>query len=112
MIMERLFVYGSLAPSRPNHHILEGIEGSWQSASLRGRLLEEGWGADMGFPGIVLDPAGQEVEGFVFSSSRLSEHWPRLDDFEGEAYERVVATVRLDDQRQVEAFVYALRDKS
>ena len=109
MIMERLFVYGTLAPSRPNHHILEGIEGSWQPATLRGRLLEEGWAADMGFPGLVLEEPGQDVKGFVFSSSRLSEHWPMLDDFEGEGYERVVATVRLDDRRQVEVFVYALR---
>ena len=106
--MQRLFVYGTLAPSRANHKILESIPGSWEAATLRGTLLQEGWGVAMGCPGIVPTADGDEVEGFVFSSAHLADHWPRLDALEGEGYERVSVTVRVNGTHDVEAYVYAL----
>ncbi|MEM7019543.1 MAG: gamma-glutamylcyclotransferase family protein [Pseudomonadota bacterium] len=106
--MQRLFVYGSLAPGRANHNILEEIPGVWQAASLRGKLLQEGWGVELGYPGIIPSEEGDEVEGFAFSSSYLAEHWPRLDAFEGEGYERILVAVQIDGAT-VEAFVYALK---
>ena len=106
-----LFVYGSLGPGRPNEHVLANIGGSWQTACVRGRLHEEGWGAELGFPGISLDEAGEHVEGFLFSSERLADYWAELDAFEGEAYERVLARVELDDRSVVEAYIYTLRRK-
>jgi gamma-glutamylcyclotransferase (GGCT)/AIG2-like uncharacterized protein YtfP len=108
-MIERLFVYGSLAPGRPNEHVLAGIPGTWQPASVVGTLREEGWGAAMGFPGLVLDAHGEAIHGQVFSSQALTRHWPRVDEFEGEGYERVHARVKLDDGREVEAWVYAIR---
>ncbi len=110
--MERLFVYGSLGPGRPNAHVLEDIGGSWLDASLKGRLLEAGWGAEMGFPGLVLDDQGQEVTGFVFSSDKLQERWPMLDRFEGDGYERVKAQVTLDDGSHLDAWVYVLSNQA
>jgi gamma-glutamylcyclotransferase (GGCT)/AIG2-like uncharacterized protein YtfP len=107
--MDRLFVYGSLAPGRPNQHILAGVPGSWETASVTGTLREEGWGAAMGFPGLDLDDNGERIEGFVLSSDQLAEHWARLDAFEGDAYARVPATVRLASGHRVEAYVYVLR---
>ena len=107
--MQRLFIYGTLAPGRANHDVMAEIPGSWEPATLRGTLLEEGWGAAMGCPGILPTPDGDEVEGFVFSSAHLEDHWPRLDAFEGEGYERVSVTVRVNGTDEVEAYVYALR---
>lgn len=106
---ERLFVYGTLAPGRQNEHMLRGVAGVWRPALVRGRLFEHGWGAGLGFPGIVLDDAGPEVHGLVFSSQQLGEHWQRLDDFEGEGYARVLTTAYLDDGEAVSAHVYVLR---
>ncbi|MFG3454469.1 gamma-glutamylcyclotransferase [Stutzerimonas stutzeri] len=83
--MERLFVYGSLAPGRPNEHILAGVPGSWEAASVTGTLREEGWGAAMGFPGLDLNEQGERIEGFVFSSNQLPAQWAALDAF---MYER------------------------
>jgi len=40
--MERLFIYGTLAPGRPNHHVVEDIPGNWEEATLKGTLLNEG----------------------------------------------------------------------
>lgn len=103
----RLFVYGTLAPGRPNEHVLASIPGSWEAATVKGKLLQEGWGARAGFPGIVLDETGDEVQGFLFSSDALAAHLPRLDAFEGSGYERVETSVKLDE-RLVDAFIYVL----
>ena len=105
---DRLFVYGTLAPGRSNAHVLAPIPGAWEPATVTGTLLPEGWGAAAGYPGIVLDEHGAEVAGFLFSSDALAEHWPRLDAFEGEGYERVLITATRRDGTAVEAYVYAL----
>lgn len=105
---ERLFVYGTLAPGRPNAHVLAIVPGNWQPATVRGTLFPEGWGAAAGYPGIVLDALGDEVHGFVFSSDVLAAHWERLDAFEGEGYERVVTTATLADGTRVDAWIYRL----
>lgn len=104
----RLFVYGTLAPGRPNEHVLAGIPGTWEPASVTGTLLQEGWGAAVGYPGIVLDPDGAEVDGLLFESERLPEHWARLDAFEGEGYERVLTAAKRKDGRSVDAYIYKL----
>ena len=105
---QRLFVYGTLAPGRPNEHLLNVIGGSWEEATVTGTLHPEGWGATMGYPAIVLGEDGEEVEGFLFSSDKLADHWAKLDEFEGEAYERVLSVVKLRNNRTVNAYVYVL----
>jgi len=109
-MIERLFVYGSLAPGQANAHVLADVPGTWQPATVRGKLFSEGWGAAIGYPGIIPDESGDEVPGLVFSSEALSRHWPRLDEFEGEGYERVQIKATLEDGTLVDAFIYALRD--
>lgn len=109
IMIQRLFVYGSLAPGQPNEHLLKEFGGSWEHATVTGTLHSEGWGATMGYPAIVLDKFAEEVEGFLFSSDKLSDHWAMLDEFEGEAYERVLTVVKLRNGCQVDAFVYALK---
>ena len=108
-MVERLFVYGTLAPGRPNEHLLGAIGGTWEIATVNGTLYQEGWGAAMGYPGIHLNEHGCEIEGFLFSSENLSLHWAELDEFEGEAYERVIANVKLKDGSTVDAYIYALK---
>jgi len=107
-MIERLFVYGTLAPGRPNEHVLSAIEGSWDVASVTGSLRQEGWGAALGYPGIDLGEHGDEVQGFLFSSEKLSELWAMLDAFEGESYERVLTVVQLRDNKTVDAYIYTL----
>ena len=60
---QSLFVYGSLCPGRPNEHILTAIGGVFHPGYVYGFLRNEGWGAKIGFPGIVLDPNGNEIHG-------------------------------------------------
>ncbi len=108
-MVERLFVYGTLGPGRPNEHVLAGLGGSWLEATITGTLQQKGWGAEMGYPGIVLDREGDTVEGFLFTSENLAGNWLKLDEFEGEAYERVLTKARLNDGSFIDAYVYALK---
>lgn len=108
-MIKRLFVYGTLAPGRPNEHVLAGLEGAWLEATITGSLQEEGWGAAMGYPAVVLDEEGGKVEGFLFTSGDLASNWPMLDLFEGEVYERVLTKATLNDGSFVDTYVYALK---
>lgn len=108
---DRLFVYGTLAPGRPNAHVLASVRGAWEPATVNGTLHPEGWGAAAGYPGLVPDEGGAEVRGLLFTSDDLPAHWDRLDAFEGEGYARVTVTARRDDGTAVEAFVYAIRPR-
>lgn len=108
--MQKLFIYGTLAPGRPNEHKLSDIEGSWQKAFVKGRLEEKGWGASMGYPGIILDNKANEIEGFLFQSNELDKKYKLLDEFEGSEYKRVEVEVRLEDNSFTKAFIYALSE--
>ena len=40
--MNRLFVYGTLAPGKPNHHVISDVAGEWENATVKGTLVNEG----------------------------------------------------------------------
>ncbi len=105
--LHRLATYGSLAPGRPNHHQLDGLEGRWLAGHVNGMLVDAGWGAGLGYPALVLDPDGSPIDVHVFESVDLPAHWARLDAFEGPGYQRVVITVRTTTG-DVEASIYVL----
>ena len=107
--MNKLFVYGTLGPGRPNEHILKNIGGTWEEATVIGKLHQEGWGATMGYPAIVLDENGDNVDGYLFTSKNISQHWHELDEFEGEAYKRVITKVKLKNKSIVDAYIYELK---
>ncbi len=107
-MIERLFVYGTLRPGRPNERVLLCVGGEWESATVRGRLYERGWGAALGYPGVVLAEDGGEVDGFIFSSSNLHRHWTRLDEFEGDGYMRVQTLAKTRQGGMVDVHVYVL----
>lgn len=107
--IDRLFVYGTLAPGRSNHEELSDLDGDWQAATVNGRLFEEGWGAEHGCPGLIPADGEPAVEGYVFRSAELAEHWGRLDAFEGSDYVRVTTTATLLGGETVNAYVYAIK---
>jgi len=109
--MEKIFIYGTLAPNRPNEHMLSDIDGSWQEATVKGILYEEGWGAHMGYPGVKLDENSSEVKGLIFSSNELSLKWKELDDFEGKEYNRVITEASLPSGETVSVYIYELNDE-
>lgn len=107
--MNKLFVYGTLAPNRANEHILKPLKGNWYPAKIRGRLLPEGWGAALGYPAVIPNDDGDWIDGLIFESDELAEHWQRIDAFEGEGYQRIVVDVFLTNQdAPIQAYIYAL----
>lgn len=109
-LLQHLFVYGTLAPGRSNHHVVRDIGGTWQRATLRGRLVEKGWGSWLGYPAIIPDDDGNPVHGYLFSSPELDQHWARLDAFEGDEYVREPVTVATEHDERIVAFVYAVKE--
>jgi gamma-glutamylcyclotransferase (GGCT)/AIG2-like uncharacterized protein YtfP len=103
-----LFIYGSLQPGAPNEHVLSAVEGCWKPAFVRGRLVDAGWGAELGYPGLIIENEGQEVHGQLFTSPALDAKLSELDQLEGEEYTRTVLTAVLKDGTQVKAFAYVL----
>ena len=103
----RLATYGTLAPGRANERQLSMMRGRWTVGTVRGHLKDAGWGSAMGYPGIILDPAGPEVEVHVFEAKDLPDQWARLDAFEGEGYRRVETDVDVSGV-SFRAFIYEL----
>jgi gamma-glutamylcyclotransferase (GGCT)/AIG2-like uncharacterized protein YtfP len=107
---QRLATYGTLSPGEVNHHQLDGLEGTWSTGTVRGHRHASGWGAAVGFPGLVADPDGPVVPVHLFESPDLPGHWPHLDAFEGEGYVRTVIPVATD-RGPIDAFIYLLAEK-
>jgi gamma-glutamylcyclotransferase (GGCT)/AIG2-like uncharacterized protein YtfP len=105
----RLATYGSLAPGRLNHHQLDTLDGRWSEGHVNGKLIDTGWSAGLDHPALILDPDGSAISVQVFESMNLPDHWPRLDDFEGPGYERVVTSVSTPAGDEINAYIYVLR---
>jgi gamma-glutamylcyclotransferase (GGCT)/AIG2-like uncharacterized protein YtfP len=88
-----LAVYGTLAPGRPNHHVVAPLGGEWTDGLIEGDLLPMGWGADLGYPGFRPRDGGDAVAVQVLTAPLLATAWPTLDRFEGPGYERILVPV-------------------
>lgn len=96
-------------PNCPNGHVLENIVGKFTPATVKGFLKDAGWSASMGYPGIQLNPEGDTVHGFLFTSNNLINHWDYLDEFEGEEFQRQPIKVETYDEIEVDTFIYVLK---
>ncbi len=85
----RLAVYGTLAPGEPNASVLSGIHGIWSKGRVCG--VVEYWAK---FPYFTWEPNGPDVEVHVLTAPALSDHWARIDAFEGRRYVRALVPVR------------------
>ena len=106
---DSLFVYGTLMPNCPNSYVLENIVGNFLPATVKGKLIDAGWSASMGYPGIRLEMGDDTIHGFLFYSDNLINHWDFLDEFEGAEFQRVPVTVERFDEFEVETFIYVLK---
>jgi len=103
-----LFVYGTLAPGEVNAHIMDGMDGEWRKASVRGTKNNIGWGVHKGFPGFKPDEDGDVVNGLVFISPDLPANWVRLDEFEGADYKRISIKTTLENGNIIKAQIYSV----
>lgn len=104
-----LAIYGSLAPGKPNHTVVESIHGEWLEGVVHGTFHNAGWGSRKGYPGMTWNPNGQPIPVRVLKSEALVDHWQRLDDFEGSGYRRILVPVDTDDGALLVANIYEVR---
>jgi gamma-glutamylcyclotransferase (GGCT)/AIG2-like uncharacterized protein YtfP len=106
----RLAVYGSLAPGAENHWVLSELHGLWTRGTVKGHRDAAGWGQTLGFPALIWDPNGEEIAVDLFHSPELPQHWERIDEFEGDDYQRILVPVERGADVVV-ANIYALADQ-
>ena len=80
---ERLVIYGTLAPGRANHYVIEDLSGRYCDCSVHGRIREVD-----GLPYFTWAPSADSLGALLFSSKQLPEKWDDLDRFEGDGYKR------------------------
>jgi len=101
-----VFVYGTLRRGGSNHFRLAGAEFVAQG-TITGRMYRIDW-----YPGLVLDDAGDEIHGEVYSVT--ADQLSGLDIFEGlsageiegSEYRRVQTTVVQQDSQTLSAWVW------
>ncbi len=93
---QRLAVYGSLKPGGSNAAQMTGINGHWLEGTVHGIVEHPGEYLEF-----TWDSSAPSVSVMVFSAPRLSEHFDRLDDFEGPYYVRTLVPVAIDDRIEV-----------
>lgn len=104
-----LAIYGSLAPGKSNHAVVEEIRGKWSDGFVHGVLHDAGWGSEKGYPGMKWQPDAESILVKVLTSKHLADHWQRLDEFEGSDYRRILVPVETEDGILVVANIYELR---
>ena len=106
----RLVVYGSLSPGQENGHILAPLGGYWTEVTVRGRLIDAGWGAPRGFPALGIDRLEEQVPGHCVTSIALPEVYDALDHFEGEEFVRLLHPYTTREGQRGIANIYVLAD--
>ena len=88
--MERLFTYGTLRDPATQRRLLDRTLGEGKPDTLRGYRLAKLTGIHQIYS--ILQPhPGSTVDGALFEVSR--EELARLDEYEGDAYQRVSVTL-------------------
>ena len=88
-----LAVYGSLKPGKENYHLVSDIAGHWDTGYVHGMYIDGGWGQKLGYPSMIWHSEGEQIPVSVLVSENLSDHWERLDQFEGADYQRILIPV-------------------
>jgi gamma-glutamylcyclotransferase (GGCT)/AIG2-like uncharacterized protein YtfP len=107
-----IIIYGTLAPNRPNHSKIEHINGKWIKGVVKGKLVKEGWGAELGYYGFKHSSVDEQenIEAFVLFSDELINNWTYLDEFEGDGYRRILAKFELENGEVGVGNIYAIND--
>ena len=107
--VQRVFVYGTLRRGGSNHFRMAGAE-FISCGTIAGRMYRIDW-----YPGLVLDPAGDEVHGevYVVGPDLLSVldifEGGSVGEVEGSEYRRVETTVMKQDSQTLSAWVWEWR---
>jgi gamma-glutamylcyclotransferase (GGCT)/AIG2-like uncharacterized protein YtfP len=102
---ERLVIYGTLAPGKPNHNVIEDLSGDYRDCSVHGRISEVD-----GLPYFTWAPSEASLEAQLFSSRQLPDKWDDLDQFEGDGYKRRLIPATVGDGLTVASIYMSTAD--
>jgi len=102
---ERLVIYGTLAPGKANHSVIEDLSGQYCDCSVNGRVSEVD-----GLPYFTWTPSGDSLDAQLFSSKQLPEKWDDLDRFEGAGYKRRLIPATTDGGLSVASIYLSTAD--
>jgi gamma-glutamylcyclotransferase (GGCT)/AIG2-like uncharacterized protein YtfP len=107
-----LIIYGTLAPGKPNHSKIGHIKGTWAKGFVKGILVNEGWGAALGYFGFKHTDIGKQenIEAYILFSDDLENNWSYLDEFEGAGYKRILAEYQLENGEIGVGNIYAINE--
>lgn len=94
---KKLVVYGSLAPGEKNHDVISHMKGSWRPCTIQGVLDI----APTGYRIFTKQHDGPPVQALLFESDDLPAGWKALDEFEGDAYRRMLIPVVVEGKNTV-----------
>ena len=104
---ERLVIYGTLAPGKPNHNVIEDLSGEYRDCAVHGRISEVD-----GFPHFTWAPSDAGLEALLFSSKQLPGKWDELDRFEGDGYKRRLIPATIDSGLSIASIYLDTADDS
>ena len=102
---ERLVIYGTLAPGKPNHNVIEDLSGVYCDCSVHGRISEVD-----GLPYFTWAPSEARLAAQLFSSRQLPDKWDDLDRFEGDGYKRRLIPATVGDGLTVASIYLSTAD--
>jgi gamma-glutamylcyclotransferase (GGCT)/AIG2-like uncharacterized protein YtfP len=102
---ERLVIYGTLAPGRENHRVIEDFSGDYRDCAVHGRIDEVD-----GLPYFTWAPSGASIGAQLFTSRQLPEKWDDLDRFEGDGYKRRLIPATADGELSVASIYLSTAD--
>jgi gamma-glutamylcyclotransferase (GGCT)/AIG2-like uncharacterized protein YtfP len=105
-------IYGTLAPKRPNHSKIEHINGKWMKGIVKGKLTNEGWGAELGYFGFKHSHIDEQdkIEAHILFSEEIVDNWLYLDEFEGNGYIRILTKFELENGEVGVGNIYAINN--
>lgn len=92
----RIALYGTLRRGERNHHVIEEVYGQWLGGTITGVLTTH-----RGYPYLFWEPGAEKIEVEVLSSQLLPKSLARLDEFEGDDYERIWIPVQTTEGKQI-----------
>lgn len=98
---QKLVVYGTLAPGKPNNCMISDLEGKYEKCVVWGRIEEY-----EGLPRYTWQVGDNEIEATLFNSRELLRKWDILDRFEGDSYRRRLVPIKINGGIST-AYIYA-----
>jgi gamma-glutamylcyclotransferase (GGCT)/AIG2-like uncharacterized protein YtfP len=100
----RLLTYGTLSPGGANFNMLASITTYPRSVQIKGKIISRN---GLNYFDRYYRSADPMISCVMLESDDLPQIWPRLDDFEGKEYQRILLPYLTDENEAGVGYIYA-----